>query len=74
MDKKTGNRIMLNQRSCIYSKDVQRITGKSERAARYLLRRIKNWFHKKDNQYITADEFAEFTGINKDLVREYLKD
>jgi hypothetical protein len=33
---------MLSKRLCIYPKDVQRITGKSESFGRLLLQRIKN--------------------------------
>jgi len=65
---------MRLQRSCIYPKDVQRITGKSERSGRRLLQKIKDELGKKEHQFITIDEFASYTGINSKVVREYIID
>ncbi len=61
-------------RICIYPKDVQRITGRSERYGRKLLEKIKNQLNKEQHQFITIDEFCDFTGIDKTDVQEYLKD
>lgn len=65
---------MKIKRSCIYPKDVQRITGKSERSGRRLLRQIREELGKQNHQFITAAEFASYTGIALDLVVEYLYD
>jgi len=65
---------MRLQRSCVYPKDVQRITGKSERSGRRLLQKIKEDLGKEGHQFITIEEFASYTGINPDLVREYIVD
>jgi len=65
---------MKSNRVCIYPKDVQRITGRSERYGRLLLHQIRKHFDKQSHQFITADEFSEFTGIDIDLVKDYLKD
>jgi len=65
---------MRLNRSCIYPKDVQRITGKSERSGRRLIQKIKEELGKQDHQFITIDEFASYTGICPDLVRKYITD
>ncbi|WP_075604090.1 hypothetical protein [Saccharicrinis aurantiacus] len=61
-------------RVCIYPKDVQRITGKSEKASRRLLQKIKDNMGKEQHQFITTDDFANYTGIQNSLVQEYLND
>ncbi|MBR8534053.1 hypothetical protein KDU71_00645 [Carboxylicivirga sediminis] len=61
-------------RLCIYPKDVQRITGKSEKSSRRILQNIKGVLGKKEHQFITSEEFAIYTGIDANLVREYLVD
>ncbi len=61
-------------RVCIYPKDIQRITGKSEKSGQRLLRRIRVQLGKEDHQFVTADEFASYTGISLDLILEYLAD
>jgi len=53
-------------RVCIYAKDIQQITGLSERSARNLLQRIRKFFKKQKHHFITIQEFCDFTGIKKD--------
>ena len=59
-------------RLCIYPKDVQRITGKSERYGRMLLNKIKDYFEKEEHQFVTVEEFCLYTGIKKDEVVLFL--
>ncbi|KAB1069001.1 hypothetical protein F6U93_04400 [Tamlana haliotis] len=59
-------------RACIYPKDIQRITGRSERYGRKLLNDIKTYLGKDQHQFITVEEFADYTGITKEIVKEYL--
>jgi predicted transcriptional regulator of viral defense system len=61
-------------RSCIYPKDVQRITGKSERYSRKLLKKLKVKLKREQHQYVTIDEFAEYAGLDSDLVKKYITD
>lgn len=61
-------------RSCIYPKDIQRITGKSERSGRRLLQKMKEEYRKEHHQFITLEEFAEYTGISLEVVKEYIND
>ena len=60
-------------RACIYPKDIQCITGRSERYGRKLLNEIKVHFGKESHQFITSEEFAEYSGINIEIVNEYLQ-
>lgn len=60
-------------RACIYPKDIQCITGRSERYGRKLLNEIKLHFGKEQHQFITSEEFAEYSGINIEIVNEYLQ-
>ena len=61
------------KRLCIYPKDIMRITGRSERHGRKLLNDIKTHFGKKSYQFITAEEFAEYSGIKQETVMRYLE-
>lgn len=63
---------MQQTRLCIYPKDVQRITGKSERYGRMLLQKIKEYFEKEEHQFVTVEEFCIYTGIKADQVCNFL--
>ncbi len=65
---------MKVNRICIYPKDIQRITGRSERYGRRLLERIKDHLDKERHQFITIDEFCDYSGIKREDIQEYLKD
>ena len=65
---------MNSKRACIYPKDIQRITGRSERYGRKLLNDIKNFLDKEPHQFITVDEFSEYSGIQLDVVNKYIQD
>ena len=51
------------KRVCIYPKDVQRITGKSYSSARLFLIEIRKHLNKQEHQFITIDEFCDYTGL-----------
>ena len=57
---------------CIYPKDVQRITGKSERYSRLLLQKVKGKFDKEGHQFVTVEEFCVYTGLKKEHVQPLL--
>lgn len=63
---------MKLKRVIIYPKDIQRITGKSERYGRYLLKKIKDDLRKEDHQFVTINEFSAFTGIDQELVNQFI--
>ena len=51
------------KRIAIYPKDIMIITGKSERSAREILKKIKTHYGKDKHQIVTVDEFCNFMGI-----------
>lgn len=55
-------------RVCIYPKDIQLITGKSYRQSARLLQKIKKELNKLDNEFLTINEFCNYTGINYEQV------
>ena len=61
-------------RLCGYPKDVQRITGKSERYGRMLLLKIRESFNKEEHQFVSIQEFCSYTGLNVDQVQPLLTD
>lgn len=63
---------MKNPRQCIYTKDVQLITGKTEGACRKLLQRMKKKLNKKPHQVISLREFSNYIGLTEEEVREHL--
>lgn len=65
---------MITKRVCIYPKDIQRITGRSERYGRKLLNDIRNYFDKESHQFITVKEFSEYSGIEEELVNKFIID
>jgi hypothetical protein len=62
------------KRACIYPKDIQRITGRSERYGRKLLNDIKCFLDKEPHQFITINEFSDYSGIHVDIVNQYIRD
>jgi hypothetical protein len=65
---------MITKRLCVYPKDVQRITGKSERYGRIILQKIKKQNGKEKHQFVSLEEFCLFTGLQKSEVEKYLND
>lgn len=62
------------KRVCIYPKDIQRITGRSDRYGRKLLQEIKKFLGKENYQFITIKEFSEYSGIELETVKTYIND
>ena len=56
-------------RLCVYPKDVQRITGKSERYSRMLLQKVKECFNKQEHQFVSIEEFCSYTGLKQEQVQ-----
>jgi len=61
-------------RLCVYPKDVQRITGKSERWSRTLLLKIRESLNKEEHQFITIEEFCSYTGFKEEKVQGVIVD
>ncbi len=51
------------ERICIYPKDIQVVTGKSERYGRNIIYQIKKKYAKESHQLVTLEEFCTFTGL-----------
>lgn len=60
-------------RVCIYPKDVQIVTGKSERWGRDIIKKIKSNLNKQHHQLITIDEFCIYMGLDKPTVKQMLR-
>ena len=65
---------MDTKRICIYPKDIQRITGRSERYGRLLINRIKIANLKEKSQFVTISEFCKYTGIAEEEIRKHIID
>lgn len=63
---------MVVKRICIYPKDIQRITGKSERYGRLLLAKIREQNEKDEHQFVTVDEFCLYTGLKIEQVAPFI--
>ena len=50
-------------RVCIYPKEVQRIMGKEYTQARRYLIKIKIQLKKEKHQYISVEEFSNYSGL-----------
>lgn len=61
------------KRICIYPKDIQLITGKSERHSRNIIANIKKQLNKQKHQAVTIDEFCNYMGIQKEGLQQYIK-
>lgn len=64
--------MIYQKRVCIYPKDIQLITGRSERYGRKLIQDIKEYLGKESHQFITIHEFSEYTGINEEIVYKFI--
>ena len=60
------------KRICIYPKDIQRITGKSYRQSTRLLQKIREDLNKPLNNFISVEEFCQYTGLKKEQVEQHI--
>jgi hypothetical protein len=60
-------------RICIYPKDIQIITGKSERQSRNIITQIRIQNNKEKHQPVTLDEFCNYMGFKTIDVKQILK-
>ncbi|WP_423735218.1 hypothetical protein [Chitinophaga caseinilytica] len=64
---------LIPPRMVIFARDIQNITGRSERTARLLLQRIRKAYGKKAGQFVSVEEFCRFTALPVKEVRSYLE-
>ena len=56
------------KRVCIYPKDIQRITGKSYRQSIRLLQKIRKELNKLQNEFVSVEEFCQYTSLKIEQV------
>lgn len=62
------------KRQCIYTSDIEAITGKSKKTAQKIMRTIKDVYQKKKHQVVTIREFCNYTGFEyEDVFNEINK-
>jgi ribosomal protein S3 len=69
---KTSSR-SLPTRVVLYPKDVENITGRRGSTARRLIQKIREALGKSKDEFITIKEFALFTGIDEELIKDFLQ-
>ena len=62
------------KRICIYPKDIARITGRTEKYARKLLDKIRQQHAKNENQFVSVEEFCQYTGLKIEQVAPLIID
>ncbi|HRH50364.1 MAG TPA: hypothetical protein PLP23_16525 [Panacibacter sp.] len=60
-------------RLCIYPKDIQIITGRSDRYGRKLIKKIKEHFSKQQHQVVSIEEFCQYMGLQQDIVAKQIR-
>ncbi len=60
------------KRICIYPKDIQRITGKSYRQSARLLQKIREYLNKPQNNFVSVEEFCQYTGLKYEQVEQHI--
>ena len=63
-----------NKRLCIYPKDIQRITGKSYRQSIRLLQKIRIELNKLENEFVSIEEFCQYTSLKIEHVLNFIVD
>ena len=64
---------MQMNRLCVYTKDIQLVTGKSERYCRTIIANIKKNLKIEKHQCVTIEEFCDYQGLKIEDVRNVLK-
>jgi hypothetical protein len=60
------------KRIVIYSKDIERITGKSGRYARKIMAILRKDLGKQKHQFVSIGEFCTYSGIPEEEVLKHL--
>ncbi|MFY0624858.1 MAG: hypothetical protein JXR07_01105 [Reichenbachiella sp.] len=63
---------MRLKRIIIYPKDIQRITGKSERYGRMVLQKIKTNLNKESHQLVTIEEYSNYAGVGVEAIVDFI--
>lgn len=60
-------------RICVYTKDIQQITGKSDKTCRSIMNKIRKHLNKEKYQSITIAEFCNYQGLDIQEVKKLIK-
>jgi hypothetical protein len=60
------------KRIVIYSKDIEKITGRSGRYARKVMAILRKDLGKQRHQFVSLGEFCAYTGLPEEEVMQYL--
>ena len=60
------------KRACIYPKDIQLITGRSNRQSSRLLNDIRKSLNKPKKSLVRIEEFCQYTGLKFEQVEPYI--
>lgn len=60
-------------RQLLYNKDIQIITGKSEKACYRLIKKIRTKIKKDSSIPLMIEEFCTYTGLRVEVVRQLLR-
>ena len=61
------------RRLCIYPSDVESITGRSKNYSRQIIRNIKKRCNKDKHQFVSVEEFCDYTGLLPETVYEGIR-
>jgi len=61
------------QRICIYTKDIQIITGKSDKYCRTIIKNIRKLNNKEKHHQISVLELSNYLGLNVEEIMKLLK-
>ena len=61
-------------RIVIYAKDIEKITGRRPRTCYTILQKIRVFYNKNKNDFVTAKEFCTFLNIDEELIKDFLVD
>jgi hypothetical protein len=67
------NSRLVEKRICIYAKDIQLLTGKSERYSRKVIAQVRKHYGKSKDKLLTIKEFCEFMHLDEQEVKNSLK-
>ena len=62
-----------SKRICMYPKDIQIVTGKSYRQSTRLFQAIIKSLNKSEKQFLSVEEFCQFSGLKRDEVEPLIK-
>ncbi len=64
------NTTLGEKRIGIYAKDIQILTGKSERYARKIIAQVRKFYSKRKDQIVSINEFCGYMDLNEQEVRK----